>query len=54
MDNKLDGAINFLDAGNAFKKADPQGTSHFTLHPEKRLQLHYQDYWGYGTDMHKY
>ncbi|KAK6305549.1 hypothetical protein J4Q44_G00243290 [Coregonus suidteri] len=24
MDNKLDGAINFLDAGNAFKKADPQ------------------------------
>uniref|UniRef100_A0AAY5L555 N-ethylmaleimide-sensitive factor attachment protein, alpha a n=1 Tax=Esox lucius TaxID=8010 RepID=A0AAY5L555_ESOLU len=25
MDNKLDGAINFLDAGNAFKKVDPQG-----------------------------
>uniref|UniRef100_A0A6Q2X7P6 N-ethylmaleimide-sensitive factor attachment protein, alpha a n=1 Tax=Esox lucius TaxID=8010 RepID=A0A6Q2X7P6_ESOLU len=24
MDNKLDGAINFLDAGNAFKKVDPQ------------------------------
>uniref|UniRef100_A0A8C8K3V7 Alpha-soluble NSF attachment protein n=1 Tax=Oncorhynchus tshawytscha TaxID=74940 RepID=A0A8C8K3V7_ONCTS len=24
MDNKLDGAINFLDAGNAFKKTDPQ------------------------------
>uniref|UniRef100_A0A8C7TUT5 N-ethylmaleimide-sensitive factor attachment protein, alpha a n=1 Tax=Oncorhynchus mykiss TaxID=8022 RepID=A0A8C7TUT5_ONCMY len=24
MDNKLDGAINLLNAGNAFKKADPQ------------------------------
>ena len=25
MENKLDAAINFIDAGNAFKKADPQG-----------------------------
>ncbi|XP_046876218.1 alpha-soluble NSF attachment protein-like isoform X1 [Hypomesus transpacificus] len=24
MENKLDAAINFIDAGNAFKKADPQ------------------------------
>lgn len=41
MQSKLDAAINFLDAGNAFKKADPQGTTHivtFTLEEIQRSQ----------------
>lgn len=27
MQNKLDSATSFVDAGNAYKKADPQGES---------------------------
>uniref|UniRef100_A0A673JIU3 N-ethylmaleimide-sensitive factor attachment protein, alpha a n=1 Tax=Sinocyclocheilus rhinocerous TaxID=307959 RepID=A0A673JIU3_9TELE len=31
VQSKHSAAINFLDAGNAFKKADPQGTTHIAI-----------------------